>query len=274
MREQKIFFDELKKKLDFLNENPNRDNEASRHDLLIYPIITNVSGLGWNSIDVISQATINIPEKFSESHIFRGAIPKVRTPDLLICPSEIIKKFAVIEEKKKQLDLKELNDHRIQLSEYQALFECNWGILTDGEKWIIKKGFETFYEFSSINELEKNIIDFRNVIGSASVLDRYRKYNTFDLIIVSQYKPFQINTFSEYHHIPVIVVGVENGEVTKTGGGYKYYLNLKEALSEFPDLHPKLQTKRFTWAFKEFDENKKIERLRFETWNAYNLYSS
>lgn len=274
MKEEKTFFDDLRRKLDFLDQNANRDNEASRHDLLIYPVITNISGLGWNSTDIISQTTINVPKEVSESHIFRGAIPKVRRPDLLICPAEIIRNFAVIEEKNKQSDLAALKEHRVQLSEYQSLFECNWGILTDGEKWLIKKGFETLYEFSSIYELEKNIKDFRNAIGSTSTLNRYRKYKNFDLIIVSQFGLSQSQTFPQYQNIPVIVVGVKNGEITPTGLGYKDYANLKEALLEFPDLHPELTTKRFTWALKEFDENKNIERLRFETWKAYDIYSN
>lgn len=274
MRDEKIFFDELRRKLDFLDQNPDRDNEATRHDLLIYPIITNNYGLGWNSTDIISQSTINVPKQISESHIFRGAIPKIRKPDLIICPSEIIKNFAVIEEKNKQQDIKDLKEHRFQLSEYQSLYECNWGILTDGDKWVIKKGFETFHEFSSIQELENGIKDFRNAIGSNSALDRYRKYNTFDLIIISQFGAFQSNPFPQYQNLPVIVVGIENGEITKTGSGYKDYANLKEALLEFSDLHPELTTRRFTWAMKEFDESKNIKKLRFETWKAYDIYSS
>lgn len=273
MNKEKRFFDGLKQNLEFLDNNADRDNEATRHDLIIYPIITNQFGLGWNPIDLISQSTINVPENISESHIFRGAIPKIRKPDLIICPNEIVKTFAVIEEKKRQTDLLALKDHRIQLSEYQSLYECNWGILTDGEKWLIKKGFETFHEFKSIDELEKGINDFRNALGRLSTLDRYRKYNTFDLIFISPFGPMHLNPFPEFCNLPTIVVGVEGLKITDNGLGFKEYSSFKDALMDFPDLHPKLTTKRFTWAMKEL-KDKEIVKLRFETWKAYDLYSN
>ncbi|RYE12597.1 MAG: hypothetical protein EOP45_22590, partial [Sphingobacteriaceae bacterium] len=174
------FFSNLKRQLEFLYNNPNRDNESTRHDLIIYPFITNRFGLAWDSADIISQSTINVPLNISESHIFRGAIPKIRKPDLIICPKDIIKNAVIIEEKKKQPDLLSLKDHRLQLSEYQSLYECNWGVLTDGDKWLIKRGFETLFEFNSIDELQKSIKEFRNALGRKEALSRYRQYNTFD----------------------------------------------------------------------------------------------
>lgn len=272
MNKEKYFFDNLKRNLEFLDKNSERDNEATRHDLIIYPIITNEFGLGWNDRDLISQSTINVPEVISESHIFRGAIPKIRKPDLIICPNEIVKNIAVIEEKKKQSDLSSLKDHRIQLTEYQSLFECNWGILTDGDKWLIKKGFETYLEFTSIYELEKGIKDFRNILGSFSTLDRYKKHNTFDLIVISSFASNNI-PFPEFSSLPTVVVGVDNLNITDNGLGFKEYSSFKEALRDFPDLHPKLNTKRFTWAMKEISNNE-IKKLRFETWKAYEIYSS
>jgi len=273
MNKEEYFFDELKKRVDNLHLNPDRDNESSRHDLLIYPTLTSEYGLGWNPIDLISQSTINIPKESVDSLIFRGAVPKIRKPDILIVPNEIIKNVAVIEEKKKQKSLESLANHKLQLNEYQAIYECTWGVLTDGEKWIIKRNFETFHEFSTIDELRKGITDFRHCIGSKEIKERYNQYNTFDYIIIS---PFLNNfkfAFPEFDNIPVIVCGIHEGKITKNGGGFKNYNNLKSALLEYPDLHPKLQTKRFTWAMKEM-ENDIILKLRFETWKAYDVYSS
>lgn len=266
-------FDELKTRIEFLKNNPDRDNEATRHDLLIYPLITNESGLGWSPIDIISQSTIDVPENISESHIFRGAIPKIRKPDLIICPKDIIKNIAVIEEKKRQTDFSEIISHRLQLSEYQSLYECNWGILTDGEKWLIKKGFETQFEFKTINELQNNIKEFRNALGRDATIERYRTYNTFDLIFILPVNSTEITIFPEYSDIPVIVVGVKGNTLTENGLGYSEYKNLKYALIDFPDLHPELNTERFTWAMKEVDSGK-ITKLRFETWKADEFYST
>jgi len=267
------FFDELKISMEHLHKYPERDNEATRHDLLIYPILTNSRGLGWQPIDIISQSTINIPDNISESHIFRGAQPKIRKPDLIICPQDIIRNIAVIEEKNRQNDIQSLNNHRLQLSEYQSLYECNWGILTDGEKWIIKKGFETLFELSSIDELQKNINELRNVIGRDSMIERFKTYNTFDLVILSPILSWTLTNFPEYNNIPTIVVGVEGLTITSNGLGFKEYANFKQALIDFPDLHPKLKTKRFTWGMKEIKDDKLV-KLRFETWKAYDFYSS
>lgn len=271
MKEQSLFFDKLKRNIEFLHKNPLRDNEASRHDLLIYPMITNIHGLEWEQIDIVSQSTINVPNEISESHIFRGAIPKIRKPDLLICPNEIVKNFAIIEEKKRQNNIEELNNHRIQLNEYQSLYECTWAMLTDGEKWIIKKGFDTYFEFNSIQELENNIKDFKKILSKKPVITKYNQYKSFDLIIVQQI----INQpFPKYSNIPTIVVGVSQGLITDSGLGYKEFPTFQEALIDFPDLHPTLKTKRFTWGFTEKDTNNNIIKLRFESWQAYDFYSS
>ena len=58
MRTEQEFFDELMSRVDILHSSPQRDNEASRHDLLIYPLLTSPFGLGWNAKDLVSQSTI------------------------------------------------------------------------------------------------------------------------------------------------------------------------------------------------------------------------
>lgn len=274
MINEQLFFDELKNRLENLNSNPERDNESSRHDLLIYPLLTSEFGLGWNPIDLISQSNITIPKEISESLIFRGAVPKIRKPDILIVPKEIIKNVAVIEEKKKQIDIATLSNHRLQIAEYQALYECTWGVLTDGEKWIIKRNFETFHEFLTIEELRAGIIDFRSFLGRKTTIDRFKRYKTFDYIIVSPFFHNLSSAFPEFGNTPVIICGTKNGIITNDGSGYEDFNNLKEALVEYPDLHPKLNTKRFTWAMKETTEDGKIKKLRFETWKAYDFYST
>ncbi|RZK45008.1 MAG: hypothetical protein EOO61_01690 [Hymenobacter sp.] len=272
MSKELSFFDDLKRNLDFLNNHPDRDNESTRHDLIIYPVITNKFGLAWDATDIISQSTINVPSLISESHIFRGAVPKIRKPDLIICPKEVIRNAVIIEEKKKQLDLTNLKEHRLQLSEYQSLYECNWGILTDGDKWLIKRGFETAFEFNSVNELHKNIKDFRDALGSKEVLSRYRQYNTFDLVFITPFAKLVADNFPNFSHIPTIVVGVHGTDISENGNGFENYESLKHALSDFPDLHPELNTERFTWAMKEI-KNGKLVKIRFETWKAYEIYS-
>lgn len=68
----------------------------------------------------------------------------------------------------------------------------------------------------------------------------------------------------------VIVCGVHKGEVTNGGGGFQRFANLEEALKVFPDLDPSHNTKRFTRAM----GNREKDDMRFETYEAYKIYSS
>lgn len=282
MSSKQKYFDGLLKRVEILARYPERDNEASRHDQLIYPILTGEFGLGWQATDLISQSTIKVPKPISESHIFRGSVPKIRKPDILIFPPSFEKNIAVVEEKHKHNNTAQLNSHRMQTYEYQALYECTWGILTDGERWIVKRNFETFHEFSSIYELISGMDDFRHCLGRSAVLDRIQYHQTSDVILVvtSPKTPNSLTSlvssselFGFENNIPVIVCGVENRTITRTGRGYEEFLNFESALSAFPDLHPRIGTNRFTWAMKETKDGK-ISRLRFETWPACDLYSS
>ena len=282
MNHKQQYFNELIQRSEFLVQNPDRDNEASRHDQLVYPIITNEFGLGWKASDLISQSTINVPKQVSDSYIFRGSVPKLRKPDILICPPGFEKNIAVIEEKKKQPNISKLNNHRLQAHEYQALYECTWAVLTDGERWIVKRNFETFHEFSSIHELISGINDLKNCLGRAAVIERLSKHNTSDIILIVTEPSLidregLVNSNSELfgynNEIPVIVCGVDGQQITSTGGGYKNFSNLQAALNMFPDLHPRICTERFTWAMKEIKDGKLV-KLRFETWKANDVYST
>lgn len=282
MNSKQQFAEELIKRVEFFNQNPDRDNEATRHDQLIYPFLTNACGLGWAPEDLVSQSTIKIPKHITESHIFRNSIPKLRKPDILICPPGFDKNIAVIEEKQKQSDIAKLNEHRLQTHEYQALYQCTWGVLTDGERWIVKRNFETFHEFSSIYELIQGIDDLKNCLGKSAVIERIVRQNTTDILLIVRTPkvfdsksslPADCEIYGFENNIPVIVCGVDNRQITKSGRGYEEFKNLEAALRAFPDLHPRICTKRFTWAMKE-PKNGKIGKLRFETWPANDLYSA
>ncbi|MEB3120522.1 MAG: hypothetical protein VKL41_04800 [Snowella sp.] len=282
MGTEQEFFDELKRRVDILHLSPQRDNEASRHDLLIYPLLTSPFGLGWDAKDLVSQSTIKVPREVSSSHIFRNGEPKIRKPDILISPVNLRKNIAVIEEKEFQSSIEKLNNYRLQVAEYQALYECTWGVISDGEKWLLKKNFETFHQFDSLDELRLGMIDLRNCIGKEQVTERLIYHGTCDLVVVVPLFELTQNILSLqsdltqldfYFKIPVIVVGVELGIPTLGGTGFEEFTSLNKALQKYPDLAPNKNTKRFTWAIKEV-KGEKINRLRFETWAAYDLYST
>jgi hypothetical protein len=106
-------------------------------------------------------------------------------------------------------------------------------------------------------------------------------YGTCDLVVIIPLFELTQNVLSLqsdltqldfYFKIPVIVIGVELGTSTLVGKGYEEFINLNEALKKYPELNPNKDTKRFTGAMKEVKEER-INRLRFETWAAYDLYS-
>lgn len=241
MNSKQFFFNELIKRVDFLNQNPERDNEATRHDQLIYPILTSEFGLGWNPTDLISQSAINVPKKIIESHIFRNAIPKRRKPDILICPPVFDRNIAVIEEKNKQLDIDKLNQHRLQAHEYQALYQCTWGILTDGEKWIVKRNFETFHEFSSIYELIKGIEDLKNCLSRSAVIERIVTHNTTDILVivkVPRILPADSEIFGfENKYYAKLNITISGLEIYMTGETYGWGKNPVMKYNELADSY-------------------------------------
>ncbi len=177
-------FDELKRRLDALVQNPSHDNEATRHDRLVVPFLTNPLLLGWDLDDLVAQATIAVPNQLRDSHIFRKAEPRSRKPDILVASSAIRLNAFVVEEKDRQPSIDDLNGYRFQLHEYQSLYECVWGLLTDGNRWILKKGFETFHTFDSLDDLRSGLSDIQHCIGKQSLLTRQLSHGTCDLVIV------------------------------------------------------------------------------------------
>lgn len=177
------FFDNLKKHLDAIC-NSQVDNEAMRHDLLIRPIITSPLVLGWNCEEVIAQSTVDVPLNVRESYFWDKAKPKKRRPDMIVVPYGMNKTVAVIEEKKRQVSLTALANRMGQIKEYQYLHNAVWGLLTDGEKWILQKNNEIFHTFSTLDDLRKNLEDFKQCIGRSALMKRLTRYGTADLVIV------------------------------------------------------------------------------------------
>jgi hypothetical protein len=176
------FFDDLERKLQRLVNTA--DSEAMRHDLLVRPFLTNALTLGWDSAEVVPQVTSTLPAEVTESYVWQGAVPRKRRPDIVIVPYGIPDAVAVVEEKARQRSLEALLRHLGQIREYQYVHHVVWGLLTDGEKWIVQKNNETFMVFGSLSELRRGLDDLRACIGRDAILERMRKYGTTDLLIV------------------------------------------------------------------------------------------
>jgi hypothetical protein len=160
------------------------DNEAIRHDLLVRPLLTNPLALGWEEGEVLSQVEMQMPLTVAESYYWRGAIPKRKRPDIVLVPYNIGRVVGVIEEKGRHAELSELELHVGQLLEYQYLHRCVWGLLTDGEKWVLTKNHEIFQRFENLSDVKRRIADLQQCIGRAAIMERFHRYGTYDLVYV------------------------------------------------------------------------------------------
>ena len=120
------FFDELKRNLECLGQA--QDNEATRHDLLVRPILTHPSVLGWHAPEVIPQHNIDVAPTIRYSYVWQRAEPKKRRPDIVVIPYGLSNVVAVIEEKARQKSIRTLYEHLSQVKEYQYLHNVVWGL--------------------------------------------------------------------------------------------------------------------------------------------------
>lgn len=153
------------------------DNEAMRHDLIIRPLLKNA--LSWNDHELHAQQTIYSPV-LDMCDVRKSN--KMR-PDLIVVPEGFEHTAAVIEEKRGQKHIHDLKKHIKQLRDYQVALQVVWGLLTDGEQWILQRNFETYLSFGSIDELRIGFRDLHECIGKEHILRRYSMHGTMDLVI-------------------------------------------------------------------------------------------
>ncbi|KAF0221126.1 MAG: hypothetical protein FD174_624 [Geobacteraceae bacterium] len=175
-------FDTIKSHLERLSAG--HDSEAMRHDLIIHPLLTSPLALGWDPPEIVSQKSVKVPSEIISSYVWKGAVPKQKRPDICIMPYGLSYPVTVIEEKARQISLQKLREHLGQLKEYQYLHNTVWGLLTDGEKWILQKNNETFHQYASLDELRRGMSDLRECIGREALMDRLYRDKTTDLVIV------------------------------------------------------------------------------------------
>ncbi len=174
----KRFFERLERTLDRLKGQGLVDNEAMRHDLIIRPLLKDV--LGWNDHELHAQQTVYSPVlnlyDVQKSHKLR--------PDIIVVPEGFEYTAAVIEEKREQKHIDNLRKHIDQLRSYQCALQVVWGLLTDGELWILQRNFETHLTFETIDELRRGFPDLQECIGKERLLRRFSTSGTMDLIII------------------------------------------------------------------------------------------
>jgi hypothetical protein len=196
-RLERLIFD-LTSRLSTLE--PARENEAVRHDLLVYPLLT--LALGWNGSELLAQQSTAVPQEVKESYFWRGAVPNQRRPDLLIVPYGVSSKpVAIVEEKTQQRSMSALLGHSHQITEYQYLHNAVWGVITDGEKWILKRNLEIMLECASLQEFLHNYDRLYEYIGRDALLGRLQAYGTADLVIVRP-SPHILAIASLFSHAP------------------------------------------------------------------------
>lgn len=158
-------FDDFDRKLQSFGQN---DNEAMREINIIMPLLSHPYGLGWDGMDLLLKK------------YYMG-----KYPDITILPYNIHlpKPVAIVEAKKKHKDVPSLKKHLDQLKGYQEMYQTTWGLLSDGEKWILQKDNKEFHAFDSILEMKSHIKDLQHCIGKRSIIERIVKHNTVDIFI-------------------------------------------------------------------------------------------
>lgn len=179
--ERDILFEQLERRLQGLLESG--DGEAMRHDLLIRPLLIDPNGLGWAPNEVLSQQTAPFPRELAESYVWKGAVPRQRRPDIVVVPQGYSRTVAVVEEKKRHRSVESLRAISPQIKEYQYLHGAVWGLVTDGEKWLLWKNNEVFHSFGSLRELRQSFDDLAQCIGRRQLMERLEKYGTTDMVV-------------------------------------------------------------------------------------------
>ena len=232
--EENRFFDDLLRNYKVIINSP-FDSEAFRHELLIVPFLNSKHGLGWKKEELIPQVNIVVSENIRGSYFWKNGMPKKRIPDITVIPNLIKKPIISIEEKKHVKSLSELLKHLFQLKEYQLLQGTVWGILTNGEKWILQRNLETILTINGIGELRDKTEEFKYYVGSDEVLNRFKKTKLTDVIKV--YSPYEV-TFVDTFESKLIIKDVENIINRRDEDSLKFMknwdINLNEITKELP----------------------------------------
>ncbi len=169
---------------------PEYDNETWRREALIRPLL--IHGLGYREHEIVSEInfTVTGQERNLIAQRLRPGQTRVR-PDFLIVPDFDKKVVAAIEAKKKTPDADILyHNYFDQLIIEQIVADCEFGILTDGEKLIVSCEGQPVMQFESLNELAKGFDTIRNWIGRDSQLLRGRRpAAAFQLLVMPIAEP-------------------------------------------------------------------------------------
>lgn len=189
MLERSKLFKQLHESIDLLRNHPEDDSEACRHEWIVRPLLTSEAGLGWNITELLPQKFLRIPNSLKGGQAIRdGWDRNGARPDIIIKPIGW-PSFAAIEEKGRHDNVQLLSTNRKQIREYEALIGCVWGVLTDGERWIIEKNFKIYMSFDSLAELERNFAELNDCLGRGSVLRRREHSGSYDIIAMVLVSP-------------------------------------------------------------------------------------
>jgi hypothetical protein len=200
-----------------------------RHDLVIRPFLTHPLTLGWKPLELVSQRSTSVAKAVRESYFWRGAEPLKKRPDVVIVPYGLAAVVAVVEEKSRQASLRRLAEHIGQVKEYQYLHDSVWGLLTDGEKWILQRNNATYLEFPSLSDVFRQLPDLQECISRQAIMSRLRKHGTSDLVIV---RPSPSLVLVASTHKPTSITDLKDYLAAPSVSGHDLALHLYQTLKE------------------------------------------
>ena len=78
-----------------------------------------------------------------------------------------------------------LRRHIGQLRQYQYLHDTVWGLLTDGERWILLRNDQEVHVFANLREMRSHLRDFQECVGRDAMSRRLGATEGREVLIVS-----------------------------------------------------------------------------------------
>ncbi len=160
----KEFFADLRRVREKIAEH--HDNETWRREALIRPVLKSPFGLGFQEHEILCE--VSFPIHAGQARLLAEEIypnrKRIRA-DYLILPEGNIRPSGLVEAKGQLPDFVSVQSHKNQALIGQVLADTDWGLLTDGEAWLLMRGDEELLYCDSIENLEAAIAEFRSLVG-------------------------------------------------------------------------------------------------------------
>lgn len=169
---RKQFFADLRRAREKIAEP--YDNESWRREALIRPVLRSPFGLGFQEHEILCE--VSFPIRTREDRLLADQIyphrKRIRA-DYLIQPEGNVRPSGLVEAKRILPDFVSMQKHKNQALIGQVLANADWGLLTDGEAWLLMRGDEDILYCESLESLESGIQEFQFFVGREALIQQF-----------------------------------------------------------------------------------------------------